>query len=173
LGMGENDSGTSETSPIVHDASYTLEPEPHRSGARRQTGDLIWESHVDPTSTGGSGSPMRSTESLRTRFSFLPITDTPLCDARTGEILWTRPCRPTARATKAPAAQSWLGQDAAGDDRWPQPQRRLLHQAIDVTTGKRLCSFRRRAQTGPDAENVGHSADGSARGRRNMDRWHL
>jgi alcohol dehydrogenase (cytochrome c) len=89
-----NDSGTSQTTPIVHDGIvYLANPSHIVQALDGRTGDLIWETRVGPNQApGGSGSAIRSLAIANDKI-LLPANNARVValSARTGDILWDTP----------------------------------------------------------------------------------
>src|SRR5207237_8249314 len=102
-----NDSGTSETSPIVHNGIiYLVSPSHIVQALDGKTGNLIWETHAGPyQAPGGSGSPIRSIGILQDKI-LLPANNAHAVaiSARTGDITWDTPRsdRPAHPTTSGP-----------------------------------------------------------------------
>ena len=89
-----NDSGTSQTTPIVHNGViYLANPSHIVQALDGTTGDLIWETRIGPNQApGGSGSAIRSLAIAGDKI-LLPANNAHVValSARTGDILWDTP----------------------------------------------------------------------------------
>jgi PQQ-dependent dehydrogenase (methanol/ethanol family) len=154
-----NDSGTSETTPIVHNGIlYLVSPSHIVQALNAKTGDLIWETHAGPYQPpGGSGSPMRSIGISGDKI-LLPGNNAHAVaiDARNGEIVWDTPLSDVAghastSGTIVIGDKMLQGMTGCG----PRQTDGCYISAIDVNTGKRLWRFQTRAQEGPEANTWG------------------
>ena len=156
-----NDSGTSETSPVVHNGIlYLLSPSHIVQALDAKTGSLIWETHVGPyQAPGGSASPMRSIGISQDKI-LIPANNghAVAVSARTGEILWDTPLSADGSRHASTSGTIVIGdkmlQGMTGCG--PNAKDGCYISAIDVTTGKRLWKFQTRAQEGPDANTWGN-----------------
>ena len=154
-----NDSGTSETSPIVHNGIlYLVSPSHIVQALDAKTGDLIWETRAGPyQAPGGSGSPIRSIGIMGDKI-LLPANNAHAVaiNARNGEIVWDTPLsdvagHATTSGTIVVGDKMLQGMTGCG----PRQTDGCYISAIDVNTGKRLWRFQTRAQTGPEANTWG------------------
>ena len=111
-----NDSGTNETSPIVHNGVlYLASPSHIVQALDARTGDLIWETRAGPyQAPGGSGSPIRSIGIMGDKI-LLPANNAHAVaiNARNGEIVWKH--RRAAAVALERATQSGPQHDGARD----------------------------------------------------------
>ena len=154
-----NDSGTSETSPIVHNGIiYLVSPSHIVQALDGKTGNLIWETHAGPyQAPGGSGSPIRSIGILQDKI-LLPANNAHAVaiSARTGDIVWDTPLsdlpgHATTSGTIVIGDKMLQGMTGCG----PRQTDGCYISAIDVNTGKRVWRFQTRAQEGPEANTWG------------------
>lgn len=87
-----NDSGSNQTTPIVHNGVlYLASPSNIVQAINAKTGDLIWETRAGPDQAPGYGG-IRSIAIAEDKV-FLPTSDAHMVaiDARNGQILWDTP----------------------------------------------------------------------------------
>jgi alcohol dehydrogenase (cytochrome c) len=154
-----NDSGTNETSPIVHNGIlYLASPSHIVQALDAKTGDLIWETRAGPyQAPGGSGSPIRSIGIMGDKI-LLPANNAHAVaiNARNGEIMWDTPLsdvagHATTSGTIVIGDKMLQGMTGCG----PRQTDGCYISAIDVNSGKRLWRFQTRAQSGPEADTWG------------------
>ena len=154
-----NDSGTNQTSPIVHNGIlYLVSPSHIVQALDAKTGDLIWETRAGPyQAPGGSGSPIRSIGIMGDKI-LLPANNAHAVaiNARNGEIMWDTPLsdvagHATTSGTIVVGDKMLQGMTGCG----PRQTDGCYISAIDVNSGKRLWRFQTRAQTGPEANTWG------------------
>ena len=100
-----NDSGSNQTTPIVHNGVvYLASPSNFVQALDGKTGDLIWETRVGPDQAPGYGG-IRSIGIVDDKV-LLPTSNAHMValSARTGEILWDTPAAPDARRVNTSGA---------------------------------------------------------------------
>ena len=138
-----NDSGSNQTTPIVHNGIiYLASPSNIVQALDGKTGNLIWETRVGPDQAPGYGG-IRSIAIADDKI-FLPASNAHMValSARTGEILWDTPASPDAgrvNTSGAIAIGNNVLQGLTGCTRFDGAG--CFISAYDIKTGKQAWRF--------------------------------
>jgi alcohol dehydrogenase (cytochrome c) len=147
-----NEAGANQPTPIVHDGVMYLTNTMNMVQALdAATGELIWESHVGPSTVIGFGA-MRNIAMYGDKL-FLATTDARLValDARTGKVVWDVTVADRAKGfsnTSGPIVlpRGRIVQGLQGCDRYRDD--RCYISAYEAESGKQLWKFHTVARTG-------------------------
>jgi alcohol dehydrogenase (cytochrome c) len=159
-----NEGGSNQTSPIVHDGTMYLANTMNMVQALdAETGELIWENHVGPSTAIGFGS-MRNIALYGDKV-FLATTDARLValDARNGRVVWDTVVADRSKGfsnTSGPIVlpRGRVVQGLQGCDRFRDE--RCFISAYEGETGKQLWKFHTVARSGePGGDTWGSLPD--------------
>jgi alcohol dehydrogenase (cytochrome c) len=139
-----SEGGTQEATPLIHDGvMFLLNTNNIVQALDLRSGNLIWENHVGPQSTGQAGANANRTLALYKDKVFLAASNAILyaLDARTGKITWRTEIAKGKQQTAGPTVihgKVLVGMTGCG--RRPVTERCFI-SAYDADTGKLAWKF--------------------------------